>query len=74
MPFSDAGSVLIELSGRIAFAGRYFCDLVGVEHDKIPGMSCFDFVFPEDMDAAKKLFEATSSPRSAIPVSTSSQR
>jgi PAS domain S-box-containing protein len=49
---------MLDLSGQIAYASTYFCDLVGVEHDKIAGMSCFDFVFREDMDEAKKLFEA----------------
>ena len=47
----------VRSDGRIAFASTYFCDLVGVEHDKVAGMSYFDFVFPEDMDAARKLFE-----------------
>lgn len=62
MPFHDKGAVMLDLNGRIAFASTYFCDLVGVEHDKIAGMSCFDFVFPEDMDEARKLFEANKLP------------
>jgi len=57
MPFKNAGVLLLQLDGRIAFASTYFCDLVGVEHDKVAGTSYFDFVFPEDMDAARKLFE-----------------
>jgi PAS domain S-box-containing protein len=56
MPFPGKGAVLIELSGRIAFASTYFCDLVGVEHDKIAGMSYFDFVHPDDVDEARKMF------------------
>jgi PAS domain S-box-containing protein len=56
MPFPGKGAVLIELSGRIAFASTYFCDLVGVEHDKIAGMSYFDFVYPDDVDEARKIF------------------
>jgi len=57
MPFKNAGILLLQLDGRIAFASTYFCDLVGVEHDKVARTSYFDFVFPEDMDAARKLFE-----------------
>jgi PAS domain S-box-containing protein len=62
MPFPGKGAVLIELSGRIAFASAYFCDLVGIEHDKIAGMSFFDFVYPEDMNEARKMFEPTKIP------------
>jgi hypothetical protein len=38
MPFRDKGAVIIDLTGRIAFASVYFCDLVGIEHDKIKGV------------------------------------
>jgi PAS domain S-box-containing protein len=62
MPFPGKGAVLIELSGRIAFASTYFCDLVGIEHGKIAGMSFFDFVYPEDMDEARKMFEPSKIP------------
>ena len=53
---------MLELDGRIAFASTYFCDLVGVKHDKVAGLSYFDFVFPDDVDAARNLFEVTESP------------
>lgn len=62
MPFSGKGALLINLDGRIVFASTYFCDLVGVEHDKIAGMSCFDFVYAEELDAAKALFEINKQP------------
>ena len=51
------GTVLLRPDGQIAHATTYFCKLIGVSHGKIAGMSCFDFVFPEDLDAAKRLFE-----------------
>ena len=51
------GTVLFLPNGQIAQATTYFCKLVGVPAGKIAGMSCFDFVFPEDLDAAKRLFE-----------------
>jgi PAS domain S-box-containing protein len=59
MPFKNTGMLLLRLDGRIEFASTYFCDLVGIKHDKIAGMSYFDFVFPEDMNAARKLFETS---------------
>jgi PAS domain S-box-containing protein len=57
MPFAKKGALVLDLNGRIAFASTYFCDLVGVEHDKIAGRSYFDFVFPEEVQEAKKSFE-----------------
>jgi len=49
MPFSNKGAVLVDLTGRIAFASTYFCDLVGVEHSRVAGTSFYDFVLPEDI-------------------------
>src|SRR5215470_7762466 len=65
MPFRDKGAVLLDFDGRIVFASTYVCDLVGVEHDKIHEMTCFDFVFPEDMKAARHALEALKSPNAA---------
>jgi|SRR5215813_1346945 len=59
MSFRTKGALLIHLDGKIAFASTYFCDLVGVAHDKIAGRSCLDFLFPEDREAARKFFEAS---------------
>ena len=57
MPFPSNGMVLIRKDGRILFANTYFCDLVGIHYSRAAGMSYFDFVFPEDLDAAKQLFK-----------------
>ena len=62
MPFRGKGAVMLDLSGRIAFASTYFCDLVGVEHDKVARMSYLDFVFSEDMHEAMKIFEHNNPP------------
>ena len=62
MLFKNKGVVVLDLNGRIAFASTYFCDLVGVEHDKIQARSCFDFVFPEDMNDAIERFETDKLP------------
>lgn len=32
---------------------------MGIKYDKVAGLSCFDFVFPEDMDAALNLLEVS---------------
>lgn len=61
MPFRNKGAVMLDLSGRIAFASTYFCELVGVEHHTVTGMSYLDFIFPEDTTEASKLFEANKS-------------
>lgn len=57
MPFPGKGAVMFDLQGRIAFASTYFCDLVGVEHDKVSRMSYVDFVFAEDIPQAQTIFE-----------------
>ena len=57
VPFPAKGIVVILTDGRIAFASTYFCDLVGIHYSKAAGMSYFDFVFPEDLDAARQLFQ-----------------
>lgn len=62
MPFKNTGSLVLTLEGKIAFASTYFCDLVGIEHNKVAGMPWFDFVFAEDMEAARDLFEAAKLP------------
>lgn len=63
MTFSSGKSeLMIDLSGRIVFAGTYFCDLIGIDYDKIEGRSCFDFFFPEELDEAKELFELIKNP------------
>jgi len=56
MPFKNTGTLLLELDGRIAFASTYFCDLVGIGHNRVAGMSWFDFMFREDVRAAWDLF------------------
>src|SRR5215469_15391267 len=62
MPFKHTGTLLLTLDCRIAFASTYFCDLVGIEHNKVAGLSWFKFVFPEDMDGARNLLQAAKLP------------
>ena len=65
MPFAGKGVVLVDLNGCIRYGSTYFCDLVGVQHSELGGMSCFDFVFPEDLGAAKELLEENKLPNPA---------
>ena len=62
MPFRNMGTLVLTLDGRIAFAGTYFSDLVGLTHDKVAGKLWLDFVFSDDIDAARELFEAAKLP------------
>src|SRR5215510_11560229 len=63
VPFRGKGAVMLDLKGRIAFASTYFCDLVGIEHDKVARMSYLDFVFAEDIQEAKAVLEHSRSGR-----------
>src|SRR5215470_14414370 len=58
MNSSSRSSALIRMDGRILFASTYFCDLVGIHYSKVAGMSYFDFVFPEDSDAARQVLQS----------------
>ena len=58
MLFPGKGTIIVNLEGRIAYASTYFCDLMGIDFQKVKGMPWFDFVCPDDMDEAKLLFEA----------------
>ena len=62
MSSSEKGSVLVDPKGTITFASSFFCALVRVQAGRAAGKSFFDFVFPEDLECAKKGFEASQRP------------
>lgn len=62
MSSSAKGSLIVDLKGTITFASSFFCALVRVEVGHAAGKSFYDFVFPEDLQSAKKGFEASQSP------------
>jgi len=62
MSSSEKGSVLVDLKGTITFASSFFCALVRVQAGRAVGKSFFDFVFPEDLECARKGFEASQRP------------
>src|SRR5262245_26882922 len=57
MNSSSRSTAFIRMDGQILFASTHFCELVGIHYSKVAGMSYFDFVFPEDSDAARQLFQ-----------------
>lgn len=63
MGFRHNGIVMLDLEGRITFANTFVCELMGVTPEEVAGMSCFEFVFPEDLDSANDLFEANKMPQ-----------
>src|SRR5215470_13589806 len=67
MRFRNRAALMLDLDGRIAFASTYFSELIGAEHLEMVGKSCFDFVFHDDMETARKLFHVNSV-RYAAPV------
>ena len=54
---------MVDLEGRITFANSYMCELLGTTPEEILGASCFEFVFPEDLEQAKTLLEANKMPQ-----------
>src|SRR5262249_15238340 len=58
MPFNNNGIVIVDLDGRITFANNFICDLLGTTPQEVMGTSCLEFVFPEDLESAKTMFEA----------------
>ncbi len=62
MGFRHHGIVMLDLEGRITFANHFICDLVGITPEEAAGQSCFAFVFPEDLEAAKGLLEQNKAP------------
>lgn len=59
MPFYGKGALVLDLKGKIEFAGSFFCDLVGIEVNQAPGMSFFDFVYPGYLHGAHAHFAVT---------------
>jgi PAS domain S-box-containing protein len=63
MGFRHNGIVMMDLEGRITFANTFVCDLMGVTPEEVAGVSCFEFVFPEDLESASSLLEENKVPQ-----------
>ena len=62
MPLRDKSILMLDLQGRIGFASSALCELLGTTPADIAGVSCFDFVFPEDVEQARMIFESNKVP------------
>jgi PAS domain S-box-containing protein len=52
------GIWIIDTEARTAFANDRMAEILGTSPSEMTGRPSFEFVFPEDVDAAQKLFEA----------------
>jgi len=57
---------MVDLSSKITYANSLVCDLLETTPQEIIGKSCFDLLFPEDLDRAKELFQNNLEPN-ALP-------
>ena len=50
------GVWIIDADGRTLYANERMCEILAVEPTSIIGRDSFDFLYPEDLPAARKLF------------------
>ena len=58
MNFSHDGIWIIGADGRTIFASARMAQILGTSPTEMLGQNSFTYVYPEDMDAAQRLFEA----------------
>jgi PAS domain S-box-containing protein len=51
------GIWIIDAYASTQYANSTMCEILGVEASEVVGTSSFDYVFPEDMETARDLFE-----------------
>jgi PAS domain S-box-containing protein len=52
------GLWIIDADASTVYANSAMCEILGTEASDMPGAPSFDYIFPEDMDAARELFES----------------
>jgi PAS domain S-box-containing protein len=52
------GIWIINAEAKTTFASERMAEILGTTSTKMAGQSSFDYLYPEDVDAAQKLFEA----------------
>jgi PAS domain S-box-containing protein len=57
-PQSQPGIWIIDGNGNTKFVSERMAEILGESRKSLAGKSSFEYVFPEDMNAAKRLFEA----------------
>lgn len=58
MNSSHQGIWIIDADGRTIFASALMAEILGTLPTEMLGQNSFSYVYPEDVDAAQRLFEA----------------
>ena len=58
MTDSPDGIWIINADASTLYASAAMCAILGVESSELIGKPSFDYLFPEDLDAAQRLFES----------------
>jgi PAS domain S-box-containing protein len=54
----ESGIWIIDSSAKTVFANQRMAEILGTSVSELMGQHSFDYLFPEDVDAAARLFEA----------------
>ena len=54
----QTGIWIIDAEGRTSYISKRMAEILGVSRSEILGQSSFDYIFPEDLAAAARLFAA----------------
>ena len=52
------GIWIIDAEGHTTYINESMAEILGVSRSEVLGQSSFDYIFPEDLDAARRLFAA----------------
>ena len=52
------GLWIIDADASTVYANSAMCEILGAEASELIGAPSFDYIFPEDVDAARSLFES----------------
>ncbi len=58
MPQNPGGIWIIDAEGKTVYANQRMADILGVSIAELVGQPSFAYVFPEDVNSARRLFEA----------------
>lgn len=54
----DDGIWIIDTDAKTAYASERMAEILGTSPSEMVGRASFDYVFPEDVDAAQRLFDS----------------
>ena len=58
MDSADSGIWIIDKTAHTVFANQRMAEILGTTVSELMGQHSFDYVFPEDIEAASRLFES----------------